>query len=236
MEMDRYEVEDEPLRKEWHLRLGILGGTFDPIHFGHLRVAEEMGEEMELEKVYLIPGALPPHKDRKPITPFYHRLAMTQMAAQDSPVLETLDLEGRRQGFSYTIETLKKIHQIHRSNLELFFIIGMDAFQEIKTWKDYKKLFDYANFVVIKRPGFPSQELESFLFSLGVGFKRESDSRNFITPSGNTLIYQETILMDISSTNIREMVATGKSIRFLVPEPVRSYMMEKGLYRIYGDA
>ena len=107
------------------MRLGILGGTFDPIHFGHLRVAEEMVEEMKLEKIYLIPGALPPHKDRKPITPFHHRLAMTQMAAQDSPVLETLDLEGRRQGFSYTIETLKEIRQIHRSNLELFFIIGM---------------------------------------------------------------------------------------------------------------
>jgi nicotinate-nucleotide adenylyltransferase len=195
-----------------------------------------MGEEMGLEKVYLIPGALPPHKDRKPITPFHHRLAMTQMAAQDSPVLEILDLEGRRQGFSYTIETLKEIRQLHSSSLQLFFIIGMDAFLEIKTWKDYKKLFDYANFVVIKRPGSPSQELDSFLFSLGVGFKKDSDNNNFIIPSGNTLIYKEAILMDISSTRIREMVATGKSIRFLVPELVRSYIMEKGLYRIHGDA
>jgi len=236
MEMDRYEVEDEPLRKEWHLRLGILGGTFDPIHLGHLRVAEEMGEEMELEKVYLIPGALPPHKDRKPVTPFHHRLAMTQMAVQDSPVLQTLDLEGRRQGFSYTIETLKEIHQLHTSSLELFFIIGMDAFLEIRTWKDYKKLFDYANFVVIQRPGFPSKELESFVLSLGVGFKKSSQNSNFVTPSGNTLIYREATLMDISSTNIRKMLATGKSIRFLVPESVRSYIMEKGLYRINGDS
>ena len=218
------------------MRLGILGGTFDPIHFGHLRVAEEMGEELELEKVYLIPGALPPHKERKPITAFYHRLAMTKMASQDSPLLETLDLEGRRQGFSYTIETLKEIRQLHSSNLDLFFIIGMDAFLDIKTWKDYKKLFDYASFVVIKRPGFPSQELEPFLFSLGVGFKRDNDNGNFIISSGNTLIYKEAILMDISSTRIREMVATGKSIRFLVPETVRSYIMEKGLYRVYGDS
>lgn len=234
--MGRSEVKDETSRKEWRVRLGILGGTFDPIHFGHLRVAEEIGEEMELEKVYLIPGALPPHKERKPITPFQHRLAMTQMAGQDSPRLETLDLEGRRQGFSYTIETLKEIHRLHDSRLELFFIIGLDAFLEINTWKDYEKLFDYANFVVLRRPGFPSQELEPFLFKLGVGFKRGSDQRDFIVPSGNALIYKETILMDISSTHIRELVAAGKSIRFLVPEMVRSYIIEKGLYRLYGDS
>lgn len=217
------------------MRLGILGGTFDPIHLGHLRIAEEMYEELDLEKVYLIPGALPPHKDRKPLTPFHDRLSMARLAVHGSSVLEILDLEGYRQGLSYSIETLKEIRQRFQPRLDLFFIIGMDAFQEIETWKDYKKLFDYTHFVVIKRPGFPFQELEAFVLSLGVGFKRKGKD-TFITPSGNILFYKEVTLLGMSSTGIREMVAGGRSIRFLVPESVRSYIMEKGLYRIRGNA
>jgi nicotinate-nucleotide adenylyltransferase len=218
------------------LRLGILGGTFDPIHLGHLRAAEEICEELEMEKVFLIPGALPPHKDTRPITEFHHRLAMARMAAEDSKVLEVLDIEGRRQGFSYSIETLQEIHQLFHCNLELFFIIGMDAFQEIRTWKEYKQLFDYAHFVVIKRPGIVSEKIEPFLFSLGIKAKTEGKRDTYVVQSGNLVMYKETTLMDISSTRIREMVAKRRSIRFLVPESVRSYIMEKGLYRIHGNS
>jgi len=223
------------LRKEEHLKIGILGGTFDPIHLGHLRVAEEICEELEMEKVFLIPGALPPHKDMRPITEFHHRLAMARIAAKESTVLEVLDIEGRRRGFSYSIETLQEIHQSFKSSLELFFIIGMDAFQEITTWKEYKRLFDYAHFVVIKRPGIVSEKIEPFLFSLGIKAKKEGKRDTFVVQSGNLVIYKETTLMDISSTRIRELVATGQSIRFLVQESVRSYIIEKGLYRIYGN-
>ena len=222
--------------KERRLRLGILGGTFDPIHLGHLRVAEEIGEELELERVYLIPAAVPPHKDIKPITSFHHRLAMTRLAAEESPILETLDLEGRRQGLSYSVETLRELHQIFESSPTLFFILGMDAFLEIRTWKECERLFDYAHFVVIMRPGSQSEELEPFLLSLNVGFNRADRECTFVHPSGTELIYKEATLMDISSTQIREMVATGKSIRFLVPESVRSYIMEKGLYRVHGSS
>jgi nicotinate-nucleotide adenylyltransferase len=218
------------------LRLGILGGTFDPIHFGHLRIAEEICEEMKLEKVLLIPGAFPPHKYRKSVTPFHDRLAMTRMAAENSPLLEVLDLEGRRQGPSYSIETLMEINELYGNNAEIFFIIGMDAFLEIKTWKEYKRLFDNSNFVVLKRPGFSLEELAPLVLNLGVGFLRVDESNIFAIPSGNLLIYKEATLMDISSTKIREMVAAGRSIRFLVPEPVRSYITEKGLYRINGNS
>ena len=218
------------------MRLGILGGTFDPIHLGHLRLAKEIGEELEMENVYLVPAALPPHKDSRPVTPFHHRLAMTRLAAEEAPILEAQDLEGHRQGLSYSIETLKEFHKLFKPNLELFFIIGMDAFLEIETWKEYKRLFDYAHFVVIKRPGVSSEELEPFLFTLNVGFKRGGKGNTFVIPSGNILIYKEATLMDISSTQIRERVATGKTIRFLVPEAVRAYIMEKGLYRIHGNS
>lgn len=212
------------------MRLGILGGTFDPIHFGHLRIAEEICEEMDLEKVLLIPGGLPPHKHKESITPFHDRLAMTRIAAQDSSLLEVLDLEGRRNGPSYSIETLREIHRLYKDNVDIFFIIGMDAFLEINTWKEYKNLFKESNFVVLKRPGFSFEELEPFIISMEVGFKRMSDSNTFATPSGNLLIYKEATLMDISSTRIREMAAAGRSIRFLLPEAVRVYIIEKSLY------
>lgn len=218
------------------MRLGILGGTFDPIHLGHLRVAEEVAEELDLEKVYLIPAAVPPHKETRPVTPFHHRLAMTRLAAEDSPFLEALDLEGRRQGLSYSIETLREFHKLFKRELTLFFILGMDAFLEIETWKEYERLFEYAHFVVIKRPGIQFDQLEPFLRSLGSGFKREGTVDRFLHPSGNLLIYREATLMDISSTQIREMVATGRSIHFLVPNSVRLYVMEKGLYGIHGSS
>ena len=216
------------------MKLGILGGTFDPIHFGHLRVAEEVGEELELEHVYLIPAALPPHKDEKPVSSFEHRMAMTRIAVEGSPLLEALDLEGRRQGLSYSIETLREFRQLFKGNIELFFIIGIDAFLEIGTWKEYRALFDHAHFLVINRPGFQSEDLGGFLTSLEVGFERDGDK--FVVPSGNHLIFREATLMDISSTEIRNRVAEGKTIRFMLPKTVRTYIMENRLYSIHGNS
>jgi nicotinate-nucleotide adenylyltransferase len=218
------------------LRLGILGGTFDPIHLGHLRTAEEIGQELRLEKVYLIPSALPPHKTGDPVTPFHQRLAMARLAVSDSPLLEVLDLEGRRTGFSYSIETLKEFNTLFSPDPELFFIIGVDAFLEIKSWKEYQNLFDYAHFVIIQRPGFQPEDLKPLLLDLGSEVK-ETLEPNFITlPSGKTLIFMVPTLMDISSTRVRGMVAEGKSIRFLVPESVMQLIMEKKLYRNYANA
>ncbi len=216
------------------LRLGILGGTFDPIHLGHLRLAEEVGEELGLERVYLVPAAAPPHKRGKPVTLFPRRLEMAHIAAGESPLFEVQDLEGQRRGLSYSIETLKKFHEFYGPDLLLFFIIGMDAFLEIKTWKRNQELFDFANFVVIERPGFPSRRLMGFLRSSGLRLRREGKGRTFIAPSGNRLIYKKATLMDISSTDIRQRIGAGKSIRFLVPEGVRRYILEKGLYRTHG--
>jgi len=217
-------------------RLGILGGTFDPIHYGHLRLAEEVGESLNIEHIYLIPAALPPHKGQKHVTPFPHRLEMTRMASAESPLLKVLDLEARREGFSYSIETLKMFHSMNPPDLDLHFVLGMDAFLEIETWKDFRDLFNYAHFVVIQRPGFPSEVLESFLPTLGVNFEKRGQENRFLSPSGYEVISMEATLMDISSTKIREKVAEGKSIRFLVPEAVRSYIEMNGLYRSHGNA
>ena len=216
------------------MRLGIFGGTFDPIHLGHLRLAEEVGEELELERVYLIPAAVPPHKEGRPIASFHDRLVMVRLAAEESPFFEPFDLEGRRQGLSYSIETLKELHRLFAPDPDLYFILGMDAFYEIETWHEYTRLFDYAHFVVIPRPGAPSEQLETFLATLDVRFIKQGQNHVFSGPSGKELIFKQATLMDISSTNIRERVGAGKSIRFLVPREVRTYIGEEGLYRAHG--
>lgn len=218
------------------MRVGILGGTFDPVHLGHLRLAEEAGDALHLEKVYLVPAASPPHKERKSVAPFHHRLAMTQLGAKESPLLEAMDLEGRRGGLSYSIETLREFHRTFGPGLELFFILGVDAFLEIRTWKEHERLFDYARFVVVSRPGFPAQAVEPFLSGLGAGPEKRGAGEIPAVSSGNGLISMEATLMDISSSRIREKVACGESIRFLVPESVREYIIEKGLYKVHGES
>jgi len=213
------------------LKLGILGGTFDPIHLGHLRSAEEIGQNLALEKVHLIPSALPPHKTINPITEFHHRLAMARLGTNHSSLLETMDLEGKRPGFSYSIETLKELHQSFGPSTELFFILGIDAFLEIKTWRDYKRLFDYAHFVVLFRAGCRKHPLDDLFSDLDIKASKTGTNNHFTAPSGNAIILITPTRMEISSTNIRNMVKEGKSIHFLVPEAVRDYIIEKGLYQ-----
>ena len=212
------------------MRLGILGGTFNPIHLGHLRVAEEVGEDLGLERVYLIPCGMPPHKSPHPIAGFSHRLEMARLASRTSPLLDVWDIEGKRPGLSYSIETLRLFHSHFGSKLRLFFIIGTDAFLEIKTWKQYQNLFRYASFVVIDRPGYTAKKFLAFLDSLNADFAWDPERKCFCHPSGNILVKRDTTLMDISASRIREMVNNGRSIRFLVPEVVREYIEKVGLY------
>lgn len=212
------------------MKLGILGGTFNPIHLGHLRVAEEIGEDLGLKKVYLIPSGKPPHKNQEPLADFFHRLEMVKLASKTSPILEVWDIEGKRPGLSYSIETLRLFHSHFGSNLELFFIIGADAFIEIKTWKKYQDLFAYASFIVVNRPGFNKEKFLTFLDSLNAGFLWDQKRKCSCHPSGNILLNKDTTLIDISATKIRGMVAMKKSIRFLVPEVVREYIEKAGLY------
>ncbi len=213
------------------MRLGILGGTFDPIHFGHLRLAEEMCEEFNLSKVLLITGAQPPHKDEMRITPFSDRHEMTRIASSYSEYLEASDIEGQRKGPSYSIETIRIIRNNYGSGLELFFILGSDAFREITTWKEYKNLLQITDFIVIERPGMPQWELNSFIKSLGSGFREDDSGETYINPYGTHIYIQKTTLMDISSTRIRQNIRAGRSINFMVPDRVKEYIIEKGLYK-----
>lgn len=195
-------------------------------------MAEEIAEDLALRKVYLIPSGIPPHKNSRPLADFSHRLRMARLASTLSPLLEVWDIEGKRPGFSYSIETLRLFHAHFGPKLRLFFIIGIDAFKEVTTWKEYRNLFQYTAFVVIGRPGYNTEKFSDFLASVDARFEWNAASRCYCHPSGNTLITRDTTLMDISATHIREKVAEKKSIRFLVPEIVREYIEKEGLYLI----
>ena len=214
------------------MKIGILGGTFDPVHFGHLRTAEEVGENFGLEKVYLIPSNKPPHKKRRQVTGFNERLTMLKYAIEDSEILDVLDIEGKRGGYSYTIDTLRELssESWFGKDADMYFIIGIDAFGEIDTWKDYKRLFKYANFIVVKRPGYSG--LEEVIKKIKIPYvKKEGDIIELAT--GKNLYLTSVTYMDISSTKIRELIRKGKSISFLLPEKVKDYILKKKLYR--GD-
>ena len=209
-------------------RIGLFGGTFDPIHFGHLRAAEEVYEALNLEKVIFIPAGIPPHKHRPDLSPFEDRLKMVSLAIQGIGHFKVDDLEGKRKEPSYTVITLKRLRQTHPQQ-EFFFILGLDAFCEIDTWYEYNQLPLLAHLVVITRG---EGGWERFRQKVHQAFRDfYEDKEKFIFPKGYSLSYLETTRMDISASLIREKIKKNLSIRFLTPEPVRHYIMTNKLYR-----
>ncbi|MFP4036662.1 MAG: nicotinate-nucleotide adenylyltransferase [Desulfobacteraceae bacterium] len=213
------------------MKLGVLGGTFDPVHLGHLRIAVEVAEDAGLDQVWLIPAARPPHKEGHRVTPFRHRMEMIRLALRGAPRLGVSDLEGKRGGVSYTVETLKELHHMYPEDLELHFIAGTDAFMEIRTWKDYPRLFEYAHFILVRRPSVRAEDLEKALEDLDRRVERIGDGEYRMPSSGCRVMEKEATYMDISSTRIRQAAAAGRSIRYLVPDRVHDYINQEGLYR-----
>jgi len=212
-------------------RLGLFGGTFNPIHYGHLRSAEEVAEVLGLTRVWFIPAAIPPHKPAQEMTPYAVRYEMTRLAVGDHPLMEVSDIEGRRPGRSYSIETLRQIRTEIGHSWELYFILGLDAILEISTWKDYAELFNLCHFVVLDRPGYDDSRLGEVLTrEVHPGFQPLKEEAGFRHPSGYKVIFLETTLLDISATGIRRLVRQGRSIRYLLPEAVRGYIITNKLY------
>ena len=214
-------------------RVGILGGTFDPVHNAHLAIAEAVRQALALSGLLFVPAFLPPHKPTYAISPFAHRLAMLELAVADRPGFQVSRLEAEREGPSFSIDTLKALRLWLGPEAELFFIIGMDAFAEIHTWKAYRELLDYASFVVIGRPDHCQQscgqtvvaDFPGYAFVEALGsWGGESDQEGAIYPLAVPP-------MEVSSTAIRQAVREGKSIQGLVPEAVVQYIEAHGLYR-----
>jgi nicotinate-nucleotide adenylyltransferase len=214
-------------------RIGIVGGTFNPIHLGHLRSAEENREAFDLFRVIFIPSATPPHKDSGNIIDAKHRCKMVKRAVSSNCNFVASDIELQRSGKSYTIDTLRYFKEMVGNEGEIYFIIGLDAFLEIETWMKFRELFEYSHFIVTDRPDSESKSPQFVMpGGLGDAFEKQTDGRRdfWIHKSGSRLYFQDISALDISSTTIRGLIKDGKSINYLVPESVNKYIKKRGLY------
>lgn len=201
---------------ETNNRIGILGGTFNPVHRGHLALAREAITAFHLDKVLFIPSAKPPHKTPQILASVKHRMAMLKLATRGNPQFEICDIETRRTGPSYTIDTVIQLKKINPA-VEYYFIIGSDSLLELHMWKQINDLLNLCTFISFGRPGIRTGKAKDFHLGPKWGKKL---LKNFVTGQ----------LPDISSSNIRQRVAQGKSIRYLVPKEVAEYISGKGLY------
>lgn len=214
------------------MKWGIFGGTFDPVHLGHLRCAEEIREAFALDKIIFVPAHRQPLKGTGAITPFPHRAEMLRLAIGENRFFELSDIEHRRGGTSYSIDTIEEFLSRGGKARTLYFITGQDAFQDIRLWKDWRRLLACCHFVVMTRPGYEPQSLEGILGpddAAGYRYGKKGDC--YRTPEGKSLYFRTTTFLDISSTDIRCRLVHGNSIRYLVPEPVRAYITHRRLYR-----
>ncbi|MBT3812876.1 MAG: nicotinate-nucleotide adenylyltransferase [Gammaproteobacteria bacterium] len=204
--------------------IGIYGGTFNPVHYGHLRTALEVSEQFALDELRLLPCAQPPHR-AEPEVNAAQRFQMLQLAIRDYPSLSCDTRELERSGPSYMVDTLATIRtEIAATPLLLF--IGTDAFNALPCWHRWQALFDYAHIVVVTRPGFKSEEL------LDCYIDRQVDDRHSLKscPSGK-IYFQQVTQLDISASLIRKTIAEGKNSSFLLPESVIEYIQANGLYQ-----
>ena len=192
-------------------RLGVMGGTFDPIHYGHLVTAEEALVQFELEGVLFVPTGRPWMKEHEVVSPAEDRYLMTVIATASNPLFRVSRIEVDREGPTYTVETLRALKA--EEDADLYFITGADAILEIVQWKDRAELFDLARFIAATRPGYDM-----------AGFEMPGEARDVVT-------VMNIPALAISSTDIRDRVKAGRPIRYLVPEGVKSYVEKAGLYR-----
>ena len=209
-------------------RIGILGGTFDPIHRGHVDLAAAAERALGLTTIFLVPSSVPPHRAH-PVASGFHRFAMTALAVSDRPAWQASDVELQSQAPSYTADTLARFQARGFIASELFFITGADAFLEIPTWKNYPALLDAANFAVISRPGCPVSELRRRLPALGSRMIRP-DAAAQRASKGSSIFLIDAPTADVSSTAIRQRRWAGLSISKLVDPRVAQHIERHGLY------
>jgi nicotinate-nucleotide adenylyltransferase len=210
------------------MRLGLVGGTFDPIHRGHVALADAAQVALGLDAVRLLPAHIPPHRPDRPRASGYHRFAMAVLAAAGRPGWTVSDQELLREGPSYTFDTLTDLHRQGHHPLQLFFITGADAFAEIATWSRYPAVLDLAHFVVVARPGMRLETVGASLPALAGRFT-PPDALGTSPTTGIALVPADT--PDTSSTEIRRRAGAGESVAALVPDAVAAHIVRHGLYR-----
>jgi len=212
--------------------IGIFGGTFDPVHYGHLRLAQELGESLRLAEVRIVPAGTPPHRAAPQVTA-EQRLEMVRLAVAGNPLLGVDDREFRRAGPGYTVDTLAELRQSVGASRPLCLLLGADAFLELATWHRWHDLFGLAHVVIAHRPGFPP---ESWPERMPEPLAREYSARLLRQPFGvhlspaGGIVTQAIAALDISASMIRDSLARGVSPRYLLPDPVLDYIRHNTLY------
>ncbi|NLK86202.1 MAG: nicotinate-nucleotide adenylyltransferase [Clostridiaceae bacterium] len=199
-------------------RIGIMGGTFNPIHIGHLIAANDVQEKFGLDKVLFIPSGQPPHKPDSEVTDQEHRFEMVRLAVASNACFEASRIEIDREGYTYTVNTLLELKKRYGEETSFYFIIGADVVPELKSWREFEKVFRLCEFVAVMRSGFSERSFYSEIQQLEAGY-------------GARIHPVQSRLIDISSTEIRERCMNGASIKYLVHESVEGYILENGLYR-----
>ena len=220
------------------MRIGLFGGTFNPVHFGHLRAALEVKAGFDLDEVILIPAALPPHKLPGEVADAADRLQMLNLALEDTPGLKLSNVELMRTGPSYTIDTVQHFKHTLPDQSRIYLIMGMDAFLEIDTWKSYDELLLKIPFIIINRPKSGTDGnvigwkfMENFVTSKISADYVFSESQSCYRAKNKQPVYIfEVTVLDISSTRVRSLINGGRSIRYLVPQKVADFINSKGLY------
>ena len=198
------------------MRVGILGGTFDPIHLGHLKIAEEVRLKLDLERVLFIPTGQPRLREDEYLSPVADRLRMVELATSDNPYFQVCDNETRRSGPTYTVDTLIELGGSLGTDAALYFIVGLDILSRFHDWKEPERVLELCNLVVVTRPGYEDFDWPAWLGS----FPQAADR----------LTRLDTTMVDISGTEIRRRRGQGESVRELVPDSVAEYIQERNLY------
>ncbi|MBI2861577.1 MAG: nicotinate-nucleotide adenylyltransferase [Chloroflexi bacterium] len=198
------------------MRLGVLGGTFDPIHLGHMAAAEEVRVALGLDRVLFVPAGEPPHKPGASVTPTRHRLSMVEAAVASNPFFEVSLVDVDRPGPSYSVDTLRILREQLGSEAELYFIVGLDALAEIPTWRSPKELLSLCHVVAVSRPRLMFNPMA--LDAIDPSFSKK-------------LHFVPMVELDISATDLRRRVPEGLPIKYLVPESVEDYIFSHSLYR-----
>jgi nicotinate-nucleotide adenylyltransferase len=211
------------------MRIGLLGGSFNPIHLGHLRAAEEDREALGLDLIYFVPAGSPPHKALIDLAPAEHRLEMVRLATKGNRYFMVSDVEVKRGGSSFTVDTVRYFRAMMKSHPQLFLIMGSDQFRELDSWKEADELTRLCNILVHSRPANTGDEEDSVAVQKRFGYVK--DGNHYVHPSGNTLNFVSTTFLPISASMIRRKLALGESIRYLVPNDVTDYIERHALYR-----
>jgi len=198
-------------------KIGISGGTFNPIHLGHLIIAEMVRDRFGLNEVLFVPSGMPPHKNLSNVVSSEHRFEMVNKAVANNPYFKESRVEIDRKGYTYTVDTLKNLKEIYGNGTSLYYIIGADVLNDLPSWRNHEEVFKMCEFIAVLRPGNDMQ-----------GFKKQME---FLRDKYCAKIhFIDTPLIEISSTQIRDSIKAGRSIKYLVPDCVEEYIMLNRLY------